>query len=183
MSFEFEQTEIDDVILIKSEIFNDKRGFLLENYDKNEFSNAGISTEFILEFYSQSKQNVLRGLHQQSEPYQQAKLVHCFSGVIFDVAVDVRAGSNTYGEYVSCILSEDNRHSLYIPRGFLHGFVTLSDSALVQYKVDNEYAPEHECGVIWNDQIIGIEWPVENPLISEKDQQWPQLQKSIYASN
>lgn len=181
MPFEFERTDIPDVILVKPEVFEDERGYFLETYDKKFFENAGVSAEFVLEFYSRSMQNVLRGLHQQATPHQQAKLVRCFSGEIFDVAVDIRPDSSTYGEYVSYFLSEENKYALFIPRGFLHGFVTLSESALVHYKVDNEYAPEHECGVIWDDSDLGIEWPIDDPIISEKDQEWPRLRKSIYA--
>jgi dTDP-4-dehydrorhamnose 3,5-epimerase len=181
MPFEFEPMELDDVILVKPEVFEDERGFLLETYDKEAFEDVGISTEFVLEFYSKSKRNVLRGFHQQTSPYQQAKIVRCISGEIFDVAVDVRPESDTYGEHVTYRLSEDNKHALYLPRGFLHGYVTLSESALVYYKVDNEYSPENEHGVIWNDPEIDVDWPVEDPEVSEKDREWPQLQESIYA--
>lgn len=183
MSFDFVQTDIEGVFIVKPEVYEDERGFLLETYEKGSFQKVGIDTEFILEFYSKSEQDVLRGLHQQKEPYQQAKLVRCFQGKIFDVAIDVRLESNTFGEYVSTILSSENKHALYIPRGFLHGFVTLSDDAVVHYKVDNEYAPDNECGVIWNDPAIGIDWPVEDPIISEKDQGWPTLQESIYTKD
>ncbi len=180
MSFEFEPTQIDDVVIIKPEVYEDKRGFFLESYDRDEFAENGIPTEFVLEFYSQSKQRVIRGLHHQTHPYRQAKIVRCFDGEIFDVAVDVRPSSDSFGEYVSHRLSSENKHALYIPRGFLHGFATVSSSAVVHYKLDNQYAPDHEHGVRWDDQEIGIDWPVDSPIVSKKDQQWPVLQESIY---
>jgi dTDP-4-dehydrorhamnose 3,5-epimerase len=182
MPFEFVPTDINDVVLVKPDVFEDERGLLLETYDREAFETAGISTEFVLQFYSRSVRNVLRGLHQQSEPYQQAKLIRCFSGEIFDVAVDVRPESETYGEYVSSTLSADNKHALFVPSGFLHGFVALTDDALVHYAVDNEYAPDHERGVVWNDPDIGIDWPVADPLVSEKDRNWPRLRSSIYTT-
>lgn len=183
MPFEFESTAIDDVVIIRPEVFKDDRGFLLETYEQEAFDERGLSTDFILEFYSASTQGVLRGLHQQADPYQQAKVVRCFDGEIFDVAVDVRPDSNTFGSYVSRRLSGENKQAMYIPRGFLHGFVTLSSRALVHYKVDNEYAPKHERGVRWDDSDIGIQWPTESPVVSEKDQQWPRLQESIYGQH
>ena len=181
MPFEFEQTGIDDVVIIKPSVFEDERGFFLETYEKNDFKQAGISNEFVLEYYSKSKQNVLRGFHQQASPHQQAKIVRCFSGEVFDVAVDVRPDSETYGEHVTHRLSDENKHAVYIPRGFLHGFATLSENALVHYKVDNEYAPNHEHGVVWDDPEIGVNWPIENPILSEKDEDWSRLQESIYS--
>lgn len=181
MPFEFVQTNIEGVVVIKPDVFSDNRGFLLETYEKGRFRDAGINTEFVLEFYSKSTQGVLRGLHQQKKPYRQAKLVRCFEGEIFDVAIDVRPESDTYGEYVSTVLSAENKWSIYIPRGFLHGFLTLSDGAVVHYKVDNEYAPDYERGVVWDDPKIGINWPEEEPIVSQKDKDWPTLPESIYA--
>lgn len=181
MPFDFEPTRIEDVILIKSEVFEDNRGFLLETYEEETFAKHGLPTNIELEFYSSSQEGVLRGLHQQTDPHQQAKIIRCFKGEIFDVAVDVRPNSDTFGEYVSQRLSEENKHALYIPRGFLHGFATISKDALVHYVTDNGYVPESEQGVIWNDPDLGINWPIEDPIISEKDKQWPLLQESIYA--
>lgn len=180
MPFEFEPLAIDDVVVIKPEVFEDERGFFLESFEEDAFAGNGLPTDFMLEFYSGSEKGVLRGLHQQARPYQQAKVVRCFKGEIFDVAVDVRPNSDSFGKHVTRRLSEDNKHALYVPRGFLHGFVTLSSSAFVHYKVDNQYAPEHERGVIWDDPDIGIDWPLDDPVVSEKDQQWPRLQESIY---
>lgn len=183
MPFEFEPSSIGDVIVIKPTVFEDKRGYFLETYDEMAFEQAGLSTEYVLEFYSRSTKGVLRGLHQQAEPYQQAKIIRCFEGEIFDVAVDVRPHSETYGEYVTFWLSEENKRAIYVPRGFLHGFVTTSEEALVHYKVDNEYAPDHECGVHWADPEIDIDWPVSDPILSEKDASWPLLHESVYDSN
>lgn len=182
MPFEFESADIEDIVVIEPEVFTDERGYLLETYEKRAFEKAGLSTDYVHEFYSRSTQGVLRGLHQQGDPYQQAKVVRCFEGEIFDVAVDVRPESSSYGEYVSFTLSEDNKRSIYIPRGFLHGFVTMSEKALVHYKVDNEYAPEFEQGVRWDDPRIDITWPIEDPFVSDKDQGWPQLTNSVYDS-
>lgn len=182
MPFEFDSTEINGPVVIKPEVFNDERGFLLETYAEAPFAEQGLPTEYMLEFYSQSTQNVIRGLHHQTSPYEQAKIVRCFSGEVYDVAVDIRSESETYGQYISRRLSAANKRALYIPSGFLHGFATLSDSALVHYKTTNQYAPDHERGVHWDDPTINIDWPVDDPIISEKDQNWPTLQQSIYNS-
>jgi dTDP-4-dehydrorhamnose 3,5-epimerase len=164
------------VVLVEPEVFDDDRGYLLETYDAERFAEAGIDHECALSFYSQSKQRVLRGLHMQTVPAAQSKIVHCSRGKIFDVAVDVRDGSTTYGEYVSTRLSGEDKRELYIPEGFLHGYLVLSDTALVHYKSSHPYAPEHERGVIWNDPDIDIDWPLDgDPILSEKDTAWPTL--------
>jgi len=177
--FEFKRLEIPDVILIKPKIFEDERGFFMETYKKEDFEKVGIKGEFIQDNHSKSKYGVLRGLHFQREPYAQAKIVRCIRGVIYDVAVDLRKDSPTFGKWVGVILSEHNKWQLYIPRGFAHGFVVLSDVAEVVYKVDNVYAPEYEGGIIWNDPDISIEWPIDDPIISEKDMKWPTLKEAI----
>ncbi|WP_435073282.1 dTDP-4-dehydrorhamnose 3,5-epimerase [Halorubrum sp. HHNYT27] len=182
MPFEFESTDINGPVVIKPRVFDDERGYLLESYAEGPFRERGLPTDFVLEFYSESFKDVLRGLHQQASPYEQAKIIRCFSGKIYDVVVDVRPGSETYGQYISKEISGENKHALYVPEGFLHGFATLSDSALVHYKVTNQFAPDHERGVRWDDPTIGINWPVNNPIISDKDQQLPTLQQSIYAN-
>ena len=179
MPFEFKRLEIPDVILIKSKVFEDERGFFMETYKKEDFERAGIRGEFVQDNHSRSKYGVLRGLHFQKEPYAQAKIVRCIRGVIYDVAVDLRGNSPTFGKYVGVILSEFNKYQLYIPRGFAHGFVVLSDVAEVVYKVDNVYAPDYDAGVIWNDPDIGIDWPIEEPVISKKDQKLPTLRELI----
>ena len=179
MPFEFVRLEIPDVILIKPKVFEDERGYFMETYKKSDFEKAGIKGDFVQDNHSRSRYGVLRGLHFQKEPYAQAKIVRCVRGVIYDVAVDLRRNSPTFGKYVSVILSEYNKYMLYIPRGFAHGFLVLSDVAEVVYKVDNEYAPEYEGGVIWNDPDLNIPWPIDNPILSEKDKKWPTLKELI----
>ena len=179
MPFEFVKTKIPDVILIKPKVFGDERGFFMETYKKEDFERAGIRGEFIQDNHSRSRYGVLRGLHFQKEPYAQAKIVRCIRGIIFDVAVDLRKDSPTFGKWVGVILSEFNKHQLYVPRGFAHGFCVLSEVAEVVYKVDNKYAPDYEGGVMWNDEDIGIEWPIDEPILSEKDKKWPTLKELI----
>ena len=177
MPFEFKKLDIPDVVLIKPKVFEDKRGFFMETYKKEEFEKAGIKGDFIQDNHSKSKYGVLRGLHFQKEPYAQAKIVRCIRGIIYDVAVDLRKNSSYFGKYVAVILSEYNKHQLYIPRGFAHGFVVLSNEAEIVYKVDNIYAPDYESGLMWNDPDINIKWPVDNPIISEKDKKLPTLKE------
>ncbi len=175
MPFEFERLEIPDVILIKPKLFEDERGFFMETYKKEEFKKVGIKGEFVQDNHSKSKYGVLRGLHFQKEPYAQAKIVNCVRGEIYDVAVDLRKNSSTFGKHVEIILSKDNKYQLYIPRGFAHGFLVLNDAAEVIYKADNLYAPEYEGGLIWNDPDVAIPWPNDNPILSEKDRELPTL--------
>ena len=179
MPFEFKRLKIPDVILIKPLVFEDERGFFMETYKKSDFEKAGIKGDFIQDNHSKSKYGVLRGLHFQREPYAQAKIVRAVRGVIYDVAVDLRRNSPTFGKWVGVILSEYNKWQLYIPRGFAHGFLVLSDVAEVVYKVDNVYAPDYEGGIIWNDPGISIDWPVDDPIVSEKDRKWPTLREAI----
>lgn len=170
MPFEFENTEIKDVILIKPKVFGDGRGFFLETYKKQDFNEAGILDDFIQDNHSKSSYGVLRGLHYQKEPNVQAKIVRCTKGKIFDVAVDIRKNSPTFLKWVKVELSEENKHQLYIPRGFAHGFVALSDIAEVMYKVSGTYSPKDEAGIKWNDSDINIDWGINfEPLLSEKD--------------
>ena len=183
MPFEFVKTKIPEIILIKPKIFGDERGFFMETYRREDFENAGIKGEFIQDNHSKSKYGVLRGLHFQKNPYAQAKIVRCIRGVIFDVAVDLRKDSVTFGKWIGIILSEFNKYQLYVPRGFAHGFCVLSEEAEVVYKVDNKYAPDHEAGMIWNDKDIGIEWPISEPILSEKDTKWPTLKELIKNKN
>jgi dTDP-4-dehydrorhamnose 3,5-epimerase len=177
MPFEFKRLEIPDVILITPKVFTDERGFFIETYQKDDFTKAGITGEFVQQNHSKSVKGVLRGLHYQKEPYAQAKLVRCIKGEIFDVAVDIRKNSPTFGKYVSAILSEENKNMLYIPRGFAHGFEVLSNEAEVIYSVDNFYAKESESGIRWDNQKINIKWPLKTPLISSKDNLWPKNMK------
>ena len=177
MSFEFKRLEIRDVILIKPKVFGDERGFFMETYKKEDFERAGIKGEFVQDNHSKSERGVLRGLHFQKEPYAQAKIVRCIRGEIYDVAVDLRKASPAFGKYVGVNLSEYNKYQLYIPGGFAHGFLVLSENAEVFYKVDNVYAPDYEGGLIWNDSEVNVKWPNDNPVLSEKDKNWLTLRK------
>ncbi len=178
MPFKFKRLEIPDVVLIEPIIFKDGRGHFLETYKYSEFKNNGIHENFMQDNQSFSKKNVLRGLHYQIHPMAQAKLVRCVKGRIFDVAIDIRKGSPYYGKWIGIILSEENQNMLYIPVGFAHGFCVLSKYAVVIYKASNEYSSEHERGIIWNDPEIKIEWPVRNPILSDKDKDYPTLNKA-----
>lgn len=179
MPFEFEDLEIPGVFLIKPRIFRDDRGFFLETYKKEDLKKVGVDSEFVQDNYSRSEYGVLRGMHFQREPRAQAKIVQCTRGVIYDVAVDLRQDSSTFKRYAAAILSENNRYQLYVPRGFAHGFLVLSDIAEVMYKVDSPYSPECEGGLIWNDQDVNIPWPIDDPVLAERDQSWPSLNTLI----
>ena len=170
MGFEFIKQEIPEVVLIKPKVFGDNRGFFMETYKKSEFYANGIEMEFNQDNHSKSTAHVLRGLHFQKAPYGQAKIVRCTRGKIYDVAVDIRPESKTFGKYVKVELSEDNKQMLFIPEGFAHGFVVLSEEAELNYKASGEYAPQADCGVIWNDKDINIDWEIDfDPILSEKD--------------
>jgi len=175
--FSFSSLEIPDIKLVISKYYPDERGYFLESFKESEFSANKINAKFVQDNVSFSTKGVLRGLHYQQKPKEQAKLVSVILGEIFDVAVDIRKDSSTYGKWVGQILSEKNHKMLYIPEGFAHGFCTLSDTANVLYKVTNEYSPENERGIIWNDPNISILWPIKNLIISEKDKKLPTLQK------
>lgn len=175
MSFCFYKLEIPEIILVEVERNKDDRGVFVELYKSSEFSKGGISVNFVQENYSHSKFGVIRGLHYQKHPKAQGKLIIVLGGEIFDVAVDIRKGSSTYGKWVSAILSSSNSRILYVPPGFAHGFCVLSETADVVYKVTEEYAPECEQGIVWNDPTIGIKWPITKPILSIKDTQLPQI--------
>lgn len=175
MPFTFKNLNVSEVILIQSQSFLDERGFFLESFKESEFASKGIATKFVQDNFSHSIHGVLRGLHYQKNPKAQAKLVTALRGEIFDVAVDIRKNSPTYGKWVGEILSENNHKLLYIPEGFAHGFCVLSEEADVLYKVNNEYSPEHERGIIWNDPAIDITWPVDKPILHKKDSALPTL--------
>lgn len=176
MPFTFEELKTG-AILIKPKVFGDERGFFMETYQRKDFEENGIRGDFFQDNQSKSTYGVLRGLHFQRNPYAQAKIVRCVKGLVFDVAVDLREDSPTFGKYESVILSEYNKRQVYIPQGFAHGFLVLSDVAEVCYKVDNDYAPKYEGGVIWDDADVGIKWPVEEPVLSDKDKEWPTLKE------
>jgi len=169
MPFEFKQLEINEVILVSPKVFGDARGFFLETYKASEFKTNGINIDFSQDNHSSSTKGVIRGLHFQHFPKAQAKLVRCVRGKIFDVAVDIRPDSKTFKNWVGIELSEENKKMLYIPEGFAHGFSVLSDKAEVFYKASNEYSPEHDDGIKWDDKELNINWQVKNPIISEKD--------------
>jgi dTDP-4-dehydrorhamnose 3,5-epimerase len=166
----FIKTEIEGVYVIEPKVFGDNRGYFMETYNKEDFEKAGLEYNFVQDNQSKSKQGVLRGLHFQTK-HPQAKLVRVVSGEVFDVAVDLRKGSATYGKWTGVILSEENKKQFMIPRGFAHGFVVLSETAEFTYKCDEFYHPEDEGGIMWNDPAINIEWPFKGEvLLSEKDQ-------------
>ncbi len=174
MPFTFKRLKIPDVLLIEPKVFKDERGYFMETYKFTEFEKFGIKN-FVQENQSFSVKGVIRGLHYQKNPYAQGKLVRVIKGEIFDVAVDIRKGSSTYGKYVSEILSDENKYMVYIPEGFAHGFCVLSNEAIVNYLTTAEYNKECDRGIIWNDEDIGIDWPIKNPIISEKDKRHPKL--------
>lgn len=178
MPFEFIKLSIPDVILVKPKVFGDNRGFFLEGYKKSEFYQNGITVEFNQDNHSLSEKGVLRGLHYQTYPKSQAKLVRCIEGEIFDVAVDIRKNSPTFGMWVGEKLSEENKQMLYIPEGFAHGFVVLSERAQLLYKASGEYAPECDRGIRWDDPDININWGINfAPVLSEKDEKQPFLRE------
>ena len=180
MSFTFNPLRIPDVISITPHLFNDERGYFFENFNHSRFKQDQIDLNFIQENFSKSKKNVIRGLHFQKNPKAQAKLVTAVSGEIFDVVVDLRKNSSTFGKWVGEILSEINHKSIYVPKGFAHGFCVLSEGATVMYKINQEYSPDHEQGIIWNDPDIAISWPISEPIISEKDGNLPLFKNQIY---
>ena len=169
MPFTFKRLSIPDVILVEPSSFSDDRGFFFESFKESDFFSNGIDKNFVQDNFSHSVNGVIRGLHFQKAPKAQAKLVTALKGKIFDVAVDIRKNSPTYGKWVSEILSDDTHNLLYVPEGFAHGFCVISDEADVQYKVSNEYSQEHERSIIWNDPKLNIEWPIKKPIISNKD--------------
>ncbi|QDU81055.1 dTDP-4-dehydrorhamnose 3,5-epimerase [Polystyrenella longa] len=168
---EVRPTSIPDVLLIKPSVFEDARGFFKETYQEERYHKIGVGVQFVQDNNSRSQRGTLRGLHYQLE-HSQGKLVQVFRGEIFDVAVDLRRSSPTFGKWTSAILSEHNHLQLYIPPGFAHGFYVLSELAEFSYKCSDYYFPEHEKTLLWNDPQLDIEWPItESPLLSEKDQQ------------
>lgn len=178
MPFEFKKLDIEDVVLVTPKVFGDERGFFLESYQKSIFQDNGIDVEFVQDNHSKSTRGVLRGLHYQTPPKAQAKLVRCTRGEIFDVAVDIRKNSSTFGKWVGELLSEDNKNMLYIPAGFAHGFVVLSEEAELLYKASNEYSPQNDRGIRWNDSDINVKWDINfEPIVSEKDFKQPALKE------
>ncbi len=170
-NFNFIKTSIEGVYVIETKVFGDNRGYFMETYNKKQFEEAGLDMEFVQDNQSKSTKGVLRGLHFQTRNTQ-GKLVRVTKGSVYDVAVDLRKGSPTYGKYEGVILTEDNNKQFYIPEGFAHGFLVLSDEAVFTYKCTNFYTPDAEGGLMWNDPDVAIEWPLEgidNIILSEKD--------------
>jgi dTDP-4-dehydrorhamnose 3,5-epimerase len=176
----FSELEIPGVFLIEPKIFEDERGFFYESYREQMFARYGIQTHFIQENMSFSKKGILRGLHFQAEPKAQAKLVTVLQGEVFDVAVDLRKGSKTFGKHVSALLSGKNRKLFFVPPGFAHGFLALEETKFL-YKVDQYYAPASERGILWNDPVLGIPWPKLDCdyILAERDQRYPTFQENF----
>ena len=171
-------TPLEGVLIIEPAVFEDKRGFFMETYQRERYAHAGITDHFVQDNLSRSVKNTLRGLHFQRR-HPQAKLVQVLHGEIFDVAVDIRSGSKTFGRWTGVRLSAENRHQLFIPGGFAHGFCVLSDTALFSYKCTDFYHPDDEGGVLWSDPDIAVNWPVENPILSDKDSRFSTLAEFI----
>ena len=170
-------TDIQGVVIVEPKVFGDHRGYFFESFSEKDFAEAVGEVKFVQDNESKSSYGVLRGLHFQKPPHAQAKLVRVVKGHVLDIAVDLRKGSPTFGKHVAVELTEENHRQLFIPRGFAHGFVVLSDEAVFQYKCDNYYAPQSEGSVLWNDPDIGIQWgiPSEDVMLSEKDANAPLL--------
>ncbi len=173
------KTDIEGLVVIEPQVFGDHRGWFMETYSEEKFKELGIDTVFVQDNQSYSAQKgTLRGLHFQNNPKSQTKLIRCTRGTIVDVVVDLRKNSPTYKKWFSIELSAENKKQLYIPKGFAHGFVTLTDDVEVQYKVDEFYSKEHDRSIRFDDESIGVEWGIENPILSQKDLSAPLLKDS-----
>ena len=179
---EFIQAEIPDIILVKPNVIEDHRGFFMESYHIQKFKIGGINCTFVQDNHAKSVQNTLRGLHFQVQ-YPQAKLLRCLKGKVFDVAVDIRQDSPYFGKWVGEELSEENRYQLYIPEGFAHGYYVMSETAEIAYKCSEIYHPQDEQGIRWNDPEIAINWPGDNPILSEKDKALPMMADSDFKTS
>jgi dTDP-4-dehydrorhamnose 3,5-epimerase len=175
MGFRFKQLEISDVVLVEPDTYGDDRGFFRETFKRSAFVEGGLDRQFVQANFSKSRKGVIRGLHFQREPAAVGKLVGVARGSIFDVAVDIRPGSATFGRWVGEELSDEDGRMLFVPEGFAHGFCALDEDTLVTYLMTGEFSPEHDGGVRWNDPAIGVEWPVADPILSPKDQELPYL--------
>ena len=172
-------TDIEDLFIIEPQVFGDSRGWFMESWSQKKMEEAGLFYNFVQDNHSFSAlKGTLRGLHFQKGSSSQAKLVRCVKGAVFDVAVDLRKNSKTYKKWVGCILSEENKKQFLIPRGFAHGFLTLTDNVEFVYKADNYYDPQADRNIIWNDEEINVDWGIENPILSEKDKKAPKLSES-----
>lgn len=171
------KTIFDDAFLLEPKVFGDHRGFFMESYNAQVFAQLGLNYTFIQDNHSLSVETgTLRGMHYQLESAAQTKLIRVVHGVIYDVIVDIRKGSPTYGQWQGFILSEDNRRQLLVPKGFAHGFCTLVQNTEVIYKVDNYYSAEHDRGIAWDDSTLNIDWPTNNPILSDKDTKHPNIE-------
>lgn len=171
----FIKTKIDGLVIIEPSVYSDERGFFMESYSKKVFSENGIGIEFVQDNHSRSTKGVFRGLHFQKPPFAQDKLVRCTKGEVLDIAVDIRKDSPTFGQYESVLISEENKKMFFIPKGFAHGFLVLSEIADFQYKCSNFYNKESEGGLSYNDPNIKIDWPQMDLILSDKDKLWPKL--------
>jgi dTDP-4-dehydrorhamnose 3,5-epimerase len=173
------KTEINDVVIIEPKIFGDHRGWFLESYSMLKYKEFGIDIEFVQDNHSfTAKKGTIRGLHFQIEPRAQSKLLRCVRGKIYDIAVDLRKGSSTYLKWVGNVLSEDDKRQIFIPKGFAHGFISLTDNVEIEYKVDDYYSPECDRSIRYDDPDIGVDWGITDPILSEKDLQAPFLKNS-----
>jgi dTDP-4-dehydrorhamnose 3,5-epimerase len=175
MPFRFIPTEISEVLIVEPRVFADDRGFFMETYKRSEFAEHGIAEAFIQGNHSKSTKGILRGLHYQKHPKAQGKLLRALSGEIYDVVVDIRQGAPTFGKWVGVTLSSENKKMLYVPVGFAHGFCVVSEEAEISYMTTEEYAPECEAGICWNDPHLNIRWPIDKPQLSTRDRNWPGL--------
>lgn len=174
------ETELKGVYIIEPKVFGDSRGWFMESWSKKKFEDAGFNIDFVQDNQSYSKQKgTLRGLHYQLDPMAQLKVVRCTRGALFDVAVDIRKNSPQYAKWTGVILSAENKRQLLIPRGFAHGFITLTDDVEVQYKADNYYAPECDGNILWSDPEIGVDWPLAPVILSGKDEKAPTLKERV----
>ena len=176
MSIKFTKTDLPGVLVIEPVVFEDSRGFFMETFHQKKYAEVGIDHAFIQDNYSHSTRGTLRGLHYQLK-HPQAKLVYVITGEIYDVAVDIRRGSPGFGKWVGQYLSGNNKRQIFVPEGFAHGFCVISETADVLYKTTDLYNPDDEYGVLWSDSTIGIDWPVEVPIVSDKDKQFPGLKE------
>lgn len=176
------KTAIEGVVIIEPKVFGDERGYFFESFSQKQFQEEVCNTNFVQDNESKSSYGVLRGLHFQKGKYAQSKLVRVVKGRVLDIAVDIRKGSPTFGKHVAVELTEENKRQFFVPRGFAHGFVVLSDEAIFQYKCDNFYAPEHDGGIAWNDTELGIDWKIDisKTMLSEKDKKNPTLKEASH---
>src|SRR5687767_10611654 len=181
MPFLFTPTVIPEVVVIEPRVFPDERGFFMEGYKRSAFAAQGIADIFVQCNHSKSSRGILRGLHYQSQPKAQGKLIRALRGEIYDVAVDIRQGSSTFGKWIGDSLSAESKKMLYVPAGFAHGFCVISEDAEIQYMTTEEYAPELEGGVMWNDPDLAIDWPVAKPILSARDRAWPRFRDANFS--